>query len=229
MANEFAFGGFGLRPSQPEPEYNEPQAPQEEAPVEAAPAPVFAPANEPVEDTVSDEAQETEVEEKPASKTKTKRTNKPRKPKAKTEGISEGTVALIRSYITKVDTADDKTKDVIRFILGLKKGNDDALIAALAGGSAASTVSKAINREIELLDYNDIKAGAVLGGEEKADRKYHWNLAAAVDPEAAAALSPDGAYPSSKDVVDEAISVRELQKGVDGYRDVLTSVKEFVS
>lgn len=224
MADEF-FGGFGNSNPRPEAPMFSPITPTEPEPQmeDTVEAPV---AEAPVEEATANPDEETSKSKRPRRSGGRPRSSS-RKPKT-VEGITEETVAVVRKYIEKAESADDKTKNVVRFLLGIKKGNDDALIAALADGDSASKVAKAIDKEIDLLDYNDIKAGAVLGGEEKSERKYHWNLAAAVDPEAATVISPNGSMPTSRDVVDEAIAVRELQKGIEGYRDVLTAVKTFI-
>lgn len=226
MADNEYFGNDGYMPFQPR---------VNEEPVET---PAY---EEPVAEPVQEETtvDETTVETMDESLDKPKRSrrsgdrhrsprNRSRSNRSRSKGIDTASVKRIRGLIEKVDHADDRTRALVKFMLNDNSSDNDALIAALMSNDAASKVSKAVDEEVKLLDCNDLKAGVLLGAENKATRRYHWDLAAVAGPEEAKILGNGSVEMPGGDVADEAVNIRELQHNITDYRDVLLAAKDFV-
>lgn len=236
MADNEWFTDNGYVPFQnpvPEPE---PVVEDVPAPFGDVPAPVVEEETVTVEDAAEPVDDAADAGEEPAKKTRRSRSggDRHRKPRASRSrngrgGIDADTVRRVRELIAKVDNADDRTRNVVKFLLKDNREGDDALIAALADSQSAQKIAKAVDAELALLDCTDLKAGVVLGNENRAERRYHWDLAATVAPEEAEIIGGGSIdMPVSNDVADEAINIRELQHNIAGYRELLEDVKNFV-
>lgn len=250
MADEFSspFGGsaFNIHPDYPaqtdypaqepepapEPAYDEPaeepeaeaQAPETDEPAEQA-----AEADEPAAEA---EPENGEGTAEPAEEKKP-RARKPRKPRpraAKTEAVNAKTVEAILEWNDRLSLVDERTKSIVRHVLKLKQdAGDSELIAALTDAAAVAAAREVVKSELDLYNADDLSAGLRLGQAEQKEREAHWELAALADPERAAEVAGNstGAFPKSKNVLDEVTKLRALQKGADGYVNALTAATDF--
>lgn len=222
MADNEYFGDNGYMPFQPRVNEEPVDAPVQDEPVQG----------EAIVEETTVATTDAQPEEKPQrSRRSGDRHRSPRKPRSnrsRSKGIDAASVKRIRGLIEKIDNADERTRALVKFMLNDNSEDNDALIAALMSNDASSKVTKAVNDEVKLLDCNDLKAGVLLGAENKATRRYHWDLAAVAGPEEAEIIGKGSIEMPGSDVADEAVNIRELQHNIPNYRDMLLAAKDFV-
>lgn len=152
-----------------------------------------------------------------------------RRPKrtSRRAAVSAQTVESVLGWKERLDSTDQKIKDLAADLLGVRTVDDARLISSLMDADSVASARRSISEALDLAEMDDMKFAIQVSKMDKNQRKSLYALESTIDPDLAGELT-EGANRLPNDMYGEITLLRSMQKQSAAFRPTLDAITAFL-
>lgn len=142
--------------------------------------------------------------------------------------ITPQAVEAVLAWRDRLESADDRTKNLAAELLNLKNTDESKFISALMDNDTVAMARKSISEAFELSRLSDMGFAVEVAKVDRTDRRDLWDLESKIDPELANVLTNGSNKLPVNDLYEEVNLLRRMQKESTIFKDTLDAVTDLL-